>query len=505
MPLPVGSPQWLFFTFVGVFNLVVSNTLQAAFTDDLAIGNAKALGLANAVTADPPGVDSIHFNPAGLTRLDGRQMLLKFVSGDFTANTYFGEYGEYQQKILDDAAQIFLDENGDITQEGIDFLYDEAYGKTSVTAGPTVMTPGKGMEDKSMSFGMTGGASYRAPGSIYSFATSVYAPMMMGAHKEDDDPGRFFQQRSAFALLAYFSPSVGIELSDTLSIGFSLSVNYAGMGLEMPVRAPNDGLFLIPGPYIGGLLCDENGDPVISELNLCEPIAPYSQITTLKFEAEQNDALGFNLGVLWNPKPWLTLGLSYNSSVTVKLKGTFDFPVEPEFEQFMLTFMSGSVWGGVVDLTDSLGFRLPSKEELEAQGGGNIRIRYEVPQRLNAGISVQVTPSWKYNFDIKWTDWSKFSNIDVQFDRDVPLLAFGNLVDVTGTGGARGIKPNAVTYRLGLKDVTYWSMGTEYQWTDNFSLRAGIQERPSAVDPSRLLILSPENTGLDIIRGTITH
>ena len=199
------------------------------------------------------------------------------------------------------------------------------------------------------------------------------------------------------------------------------------------------------------------------------------------------------------------MGLSYNSSVTVKLKGTFDFPVEPEFEQFMLTFMSGSVWGGVVDLTDSLGFRLPSKEELEAQGGGNIRIRYEVPQRLNAGISVQVTPSWKYNFDIKWTDWSKFSNIDVQFDRDVPLLAFGNLVDVTGTGGARGIKPNAVTYRLGLKDVTYWSMGTEYQWTDNFSLRAGIQERPSAVDPSRLLILSPENTGLDIIRGTITH
>ena len=53
MPSPVGSPQWLFFAFVGAFNLLVSNTLQAAFTDDLAIGNAKALGLANAVTADP--------------------------------------------------------------------------------------------------------------------------------------------------------------------------------------------------------------------------------------------------------------------------------------------------------------------------------------------------------------------------------------------------------------------------------------------------------------------
>ena len=29
----------------------------------------RALSMGNAVTADPPGVSSIHFNPAGLTRI----------------------------------------------------------------------------------------------------------------------------------------------------------------------------------------------------------------------------------------------------------------------------------------------------------------------------------------------------------------------------------------------------------------------------------------------------
>ena len=31
----------------------------------------RSLSLGNAVTADPPGINSIHFNPAGLTKIKG--------------------------------------------------------------------------------------------------------------------------------------------------------------------------------------------------------------------------------------------------------------------------------------------------------------------------------------------------------------------------------------------------------------------------------------------------
>ena len=55
--------------------------MQASFTDSLTVGSAKARSLGHAVTADPPGIDSVHFNPAGLVQLNGRQMHLKGIAG----------------------------------------------------------------------------------------------------------------------------------------------------------------------------------------------------------------------------------------------------------------------------------------------------------------------------------------------------------------------------------------------------------------------------------------
>src|SRR6185369_10015277 len=43
---------------------------RAALVENLTT-SVTAMALGNAVTADPPGIDSIHFNPAGLARLVG--------------------------------------------------------------------------------------------------------------------------------------------------------------------------------------------------------------------------------------------------------------------------------------------------------------------------------------------------------------------------------------------------------------------------------------------------
>src|SRR5476649_305122 len=43
---------------------------DAALTENLTT-SVTAMALGNAVTADPPGIDSIHFNPAGLARMTG--------------------------------------------------------------------------------------------------------------------------------------------------------------------------------------------------------------------------------------------------------------------------------------------------------------------------------------------------------------------------------------------------------------------------------------------------
>ena len=52
---------------------LVASSAEAQLTQNLTL-HPKALALGNAVTADPPGIMSIHYNPAGLTKLEGRQL-----------------------------------------------------------------------------------------------------------------------------------------------------------------------------------------------------------------------------------------------------------------------------------------------------------------------------------------------------------------------------------------------------------------------------------------------
>jgi long-subunit fatty acid transport protein len=52
---------------------LAASSTQAQLATNLFI-DTKAMSMGNAVTADPVGIMSIHFNPAGLTKLDGRQI-----------------------------------------------------------------------------------------------------------------------------------------------------------------------------------------------------------------------------------------------------------------------------------------------------------------------------------------------------------------------------------------------------------------------------------------------
>ena len=72
--------------------------------------------------------------------------------------------------------------------------------------------------------------------------------------------------------------------------------------------------------------------------------------------------------------------------------------------------------GGMVDLPAALAtvgsiVDLPTAEEIQNGSKGNLNVTYELPQRLNVGMSLQITPKWKTNVDVRWTEWSAFSDI----------------------------------------------------------------------------------------------
>ncbi|MEE2732069.1 MAG: outer membrane protein transport protein [Pseudomonadota bacterium] len=472
-----------------------AQSVYASFTDNLTIGNPKALSLGHAVTADPPSIDSVHYNPAGLTRLKGRQLHLKFVYGMFSTEYELGDYGEFQQGLIDEYSQYWSDEDGNLTPEGEAYFYDEALNTKSEVEGPTVMLPG-GMVDLPFAGGFMGGASYTPPGSRYTFATNVYAPMMNGVHRDDDDPGRFFQQRGAFTLLTYFSPSVAFEVSDEFQIGLSINFNYSGMGIDLPAREPHLALFFYGSDFISENFCNPEG-PLegVTDIDLCNTVSPYTVYTDLRFEVDQNLVLGYNVGMLWSPEPWITFGLSYNSNINVDMDGDYEFPIRPYFKDVLLSAMGGNDWPLVVAAAGALGYDLPTAEETANQGSGKINVTYEIPQHWNFGMSLQITPKWKYNVDVRWTEWSAFSKLNFKFDRDIPLMQLGELADQLGTGGANGVYADGVEYQLNLQDVTYWGMGTEYQYNKNLALRMGFEKRPSAVPDDEPNAFIPINDG----------
>lgn len=58
---------------------------------------------------------------------------------------------------------------------------------------------------------------------------------------------------------------------------------------------------------------------------------------------------------------------------------------------------------------------------------------------------------------------------------------WGNIADLVGTGGSNGIATSSVDYKISLRDVAYWDTGVEYQFSERLALRAGFEDRPSAV------------------------
>ncbi|HET8707669.1 MAG TPA: outer membrane protein transport protein, partial [Pseudomonadales bacterium] len=237
----------------------------AVLTDSLTIGNAKSLALGNAVTADPPGIDSVHFNPAGLAALKGRQKHLKVVAAGFGVKLKFGDYSDERKAWMaqKQAEGIYPDH----------YFDDVAHNTTSETAGAAIILPGIGLTNLPVMIGPMGGFSYNPPGSDATFASNIYTPLMAGFYRNEDDPGRFIGQQLSFMALTYFSPSFGYQFNDEFSVGAAMTFNYVAAGIDLPFRSGGDSLAFLK--EVQASLCP--GSPICgTTINL------YDQLGELK-------------------------------------------------------------------------------------------------------------------------------------------------------------------------------------------------------------------------------
>ncbi|OUR94926.1 hypothetical protein A9Q81_14265 [Gammaproteobacteria bacterium 42_54_T18] len=426
------------------FGLFFSQQVSAELAQNLSIGNPKALALGNAVTADPPGIDSIHFNPAGLTRLKGRLQETKLLIADVSI------IGEFRSNEEFDAFQ---------EQTGI---YDPVANTESELSSAAAYLPFYGFTELPVAGGVLGGASVSSKDSNMTFATAVYMPFAMGMVREDDDPGRHAGRKMAATRLTYFSPSMGLKVTENFSVGVSVGFSYVGIALDLDFRLANTAITSLAS----GLndICATNGDTFGEVCG--EKFNTYSTLIRMEGEFEKPLSLTMNVGFLWDVTPWFTWGLVWQSSASDELEG-----------DLRLTF-SDEVWN-VVQSLGEFGVGMDSRT-LEYKASQEMLLA----QHISTGISVRVLPDLKVNFDVKWTETSIIETNTVTMEEDDEMLALlGTFIE--------GISANEIVFPAGYEDTWNWGLGVEYDYSDTLALRFGYEPRRSGIPEDKRDFMTP--------------
>ncbi|WP_166255483.1 OmpP1/FadL family transporter [Marinobacter salicampi] len=447
---------------------VVTCSAQAQLGQNL-VNHPKALALGNAVTADPPGVMAIHYNPAGLTKLDGRQLEVNITS-----------------VYLDIDADFYAPEGYEIF--GIDGLEidpltgeqrDPVANTHSHTNTAALYVPGLGIQrlPPGPAVAPSGGISLNEPGSKLTFANAFYLPFVAGYVRDSDDPGRFMPKATALQRVTYLSPSVGYKINDEWSVGAGIHLSHMGVAADQVMRAPNL-LMGVAEVLQDAFNCESGDEPLAPWIALCGGnVGPWDEIGALSLDVQESLSPTYALGVMWEPTDWFNWGASYTSEADMNLKGSFNIEYTDDWSGFWQS-VNSSILGAI----GSAILSLPSGAPRES---GNVSLDLTYPQHFQTGVSIDVHRLLTINADVGWTDYSQWDALNLQFDRNLEFL-----------NAARILSPDNATsdslkLPLGMTDVWNYGFGLEIHASSRLDLRFGVEIRDSVIPDDQRQIMAP--------------
>ena len=433
---------------------------HAQLATNLTIGNPKAMAMGNAITADSSGIDAVHYNPAALTKLKGRNTTVKVLSG-----------------VMDIRADFKARDNYDF----IGFTDDPFKNSSSRTLTPTMYLPGMGgMTELPVLVAPMAGVSINPAGSKFTFATNMYTPMALGYSRDSDsDPARFQGRQLSMQRLTYLSPSLAYQVNDELSVGLSIGFSHQALGLNTDFRNPS----MLTGimRLLNEVMCVPGLDEFIGVfINVCGGgIGPFDSLANLDLDLQQSLSPSYNLGILWEPTDWFAWGATYQSESRMNLQGKYRVKYTDDWAGFW-SGMQSSLFGAIFSPL----FPFGASEE---QGNASLKLTY--PDAFSTGIKIQPWDKWQFNFDVRWVGYSDWRHYKIEFDRELDLLriaknfGFGKATDRT------------LTLDRGYEDTWSWSVGTQYQLNERLALRAGYEFRPSAIPDDKADVMAPMGDG----------
>ncbi|WP_148304268.1 outer membrane protein transport protein [Pseudomonas solani] len=431
--------------------------VQGQLANDLTIGNPKAMAMANAVTADSTGIDAVHYNPAALTKLKGRQTTVKMIAG-----------------VMDIRAEFDAPEGYNV----MGFTDDPVANSSSRTLTPAMYLPGMGgMTDMPLLVAPLAGLSINPPGSKFTFATNVYAPMALGYSRDSDsDPGRYQGREVAIQRITYFSPSVGYQVNDELAVGLSVGFSHQALALNEDFRNPSMLTGLVG--LLNKVLCEPGLEEMIGTIiNVCGGrFGPFDTLANIDLDLQQSLSPTWNIGVLWEPTDWFAWGATYQSEARMHLQGKYRVDYSKDWQGFWTGFQ-GAIFGQILSPL------FPYGNVDEEVGNASLTMTY--PDNFSTGIKIRPFERWQFNADLKWSGYSDWNEFEIEFDRELDVLRIAK-----NFGGGKATA-TTLTLDRGYRDTWSWAVGAQYDVTDRLALRAGYEWRPSAIPGNKADVLAP--------------
>ncbi|MTT53413.1 long-chain fatty acid ABC transporter [Alcanivorax sp. VBW004] len=456
---------------------------HAQLANNLAI-DVKAMSMGHAVTADPPGVMSIHFNPAGLARLDGRRVDLQFVGADFSLESEFSAPPDYNVFGFSDDPVVC----DDVPDDGVDFCRNFKTATSSVEGislyipfiNDTVdLPPGPLIAGPLPAF------SIRPAGSKFTFGTATYLPMAAGFYRDEDDVGNYMGERVALERITYLSPSVAYQVNDELSIGASIGMSYQAIALEQDFRAPNELLGFarvidesICAPFAG----ESNIALDLILFGICNPdegLGPFKNLASLEVSMDQRFSPSYNLGVLWEPNDRFAWGAVWRSEAKTHMKGDYKISYSNATQE-TVNGIGSSATGALALAVLGIPSRIGSEEV------GAVSMDLTMPATFQTGIKIKPTERLQFNVDAVWADYKEWDAFNIVFDRSSAVLSLARLFSPGSTS-------TQLSYPLNFQSTWNLAFGAAYDLTGRIQLRAGYEPRASAIPEDRRSPMVPIN------------
>ena len=228
-------------------------------------------------------------------------------------------------------------------------------------------------------FGGTGNVAHSAviPPSYYSWqlnqklwvGLSINGPFGLAETFPDNWAGRVFAAGGENLMTVNFAPTVAYKISDMISVGFGVQIQYAHASFTQG----------IPGGFPGGGLTNQAG---VSGAGM---------------------GYGFTAGVTLTPTPTTTIGLGYRSAINQKINGTLalpttlgGFPAQPPF---------GST-------------------------PGSVNTTFNIPDIVSLGARQKLTSQWTVMGTVEWTNWSRIGTSNVLQGNGAPAMVGGTAVTI---------------------------------------------------------------------------